>query len=96
MSCPVDAADALAQGLVESRLAACVNLVPRVVSTYRWNEAVQRDDEALLIIKTRADRFDDLRIAVLARHPYELPEIIAVDVTAGHAPYLDWILASVS
>jgi periplasmic divalent cation tolerance protein len=96
VSCPVDAADALAQGLVESRLAACVNLVPRVVSTYRWNEAVQRDDEALLIIKTRADRFDDLRIAVLARHPYELPEIIAVDVTAGHAPYLDWILASVS
>lgn len=91
VSCPIDAADALARALVESRVAACVNVVPRVGSTYRWQDAVQREDEALLLIKSTSARFEDLRAAVLAHHPYELPEVIAVDISAAHAPYLAWI-----
>ncbi|MGQ0698282.1 MAG: divalent-cation tolerance protein CutA [Panacagrimonas sp.] len=96
VSCPVDAADGLATHLVESRVAACVNVIPRIRSTYRWKGEVQRDDEALLIIKTTTERFEDLKRAVLAQHPYELPEVIAVDIAAGHLPYLDWIAECVS
>lgn len=91
VTCPVEAADGLARRLVEARVAACVNVIPRVASTYRWNETVERADEALLIIKTRAERFEELKRTVLAHHPYELPEVIAVDIAAGHAPYLEWI-----
>lgn len=91
VTCPVEAADALARRLVEARVAACVNVIPRVASTYRWNEAVERADEALLIVKTTSARFEELRGTVLAHHPYELPEVIAVDIAAGHAPYLEWI-----
>jgi periplasmic divalent cation tolerance protein len=91
VTCPADQAEALARRLVEARVAACVNVVPKLASIYRWQGAVHTDTEALLIIKTTAARFDDLKRAVLAAHPYELPEVIAVDITAGHAPYLDWI-----
>lgn len=93
VSCPPAAADALARALVEARVAACVNVIPRVLSTYRWNDEVCREDEALLLIKSTTARFEDLRSVVLANHPYELPEVIAVDIAAGHPPYLDWIVA---
>lgn len=96
VSCPQDQADSLAQALIESRVAACVNVVPHIASTYRWRGEVCRDDEALLLIKTTADRFEALRAAVLARHPYELPEVIAVDIAAGSRPYLEWIAHNVS
>lgn len=93
VSCPPDIADALATALVEARVAACVNIVPKLRSIYRWQGEVQRDDEALLVIKTSAERFEDLKREVLARHPYELPEVIAVDIADGHTPYLEWIAA---
>ena len=92
--CTVPDADlgaTLAQELVEDRLAACVNVVPGLTSVYRWQGAVQRDAECLLIIKTRCDRFAALRDALKARHPYELPEIIAVPVSDGLPAYLAWI-----
>ncbi len=95
VTCPVDRADALASALVENRHAACVNIVPQVKSVYRWKGEVQRDDEALLVIKTRAAAFETLKQAVLKLHPYELPEVIAVNVDHGHPPYLDWVLSSV-
>lgn len=93
VTCPVDKADALATLLVETGVAACVNVVPRITSIYRWQGRVERDDEALLVIKSTAERFDDLKAQVLANHPYELPEVIAVDIAAGHLPYLQWIAA---
>lgn len=80
--------------LVAERLAACVNVIPSVRSTYRWQGEVQQDEESLLIIKTTAERFAALKQAVLKSHPYELPEIVAVNLSDGHAPYLDWILNS--
>ena len=93
VTCPVAVAEDLARALIEARVAACVNVLPAVTSVYRWKDEVHHDHEAMLMIKTTAAAFDALEREVLARHPYELPEIIAVDIAAGHAPYLDWITA---
>ena len=95
VTCPVASAETLARALVEARVAACVNVLPSITSIYRWQGAVSRDTEALLLIKTTDVAFDALRREVLAHHPYELPEVIALDVAAGHAPYLEWVAASV-
>jgi len=95
VTCPAAHAEALARCLVEARVAACVNILPAVTSIYRWQDEVSQDTEALLMIKTTADAFEELKREVLALHPYELPEIIAVDIAAGHAPYLAWIAASI-
>lgn len=86
----------LAQALVERRVAACVNVLPGVTSFYRWEGQVQKDEERLLLIKTRTDRFDELRTALVELHPYEVPEVIALDVAAGHGPYLSWLDQSVA
>lgn len=85
----------VARALVERRLAACVNVVPAVRSIYRWKGKVEEDEERLLVIKTRRDRFEALREALVALHPYELPEAVVLTVEAGHAPYLAWIDESV-
>ena len=86
----------LAAALVRHRVAACVNVVPRVESFFRWQGKIERASEALLVIKTRQERFEALRRRVLSLHPYEVPEIIALPLVAGHRPYLDWVGASVS
>ncbi len=83
----------IARALVEERLAACGNVVPGLRSIYRWEGKVQEDAEALLVLKTTRARFDALRARVLALHPYELPEVIALPIEAGSAPYLAWIAA---
>jgi periplasmic divalent cation tolerance protein len=88
-------AERIARELVERRLAACVNVVAAVSSVYRWKGKVESEEERLLLIKTRADRFEVLRETLVALHPYELPEAIAVPIEAGHQPYLDWIDESV-
>jgi periplasmic divalent cation tolerance protein len=86
----------LARTLVERKVAACVNVLPGVTSFYRWEGNVQRDEERLLVIKTRADRFEELRSALVDLHPYEVPEVIALPITAGHGPYLSWLDQSLS
>jgi len=91
-TCPDEAVgERLATALVEEHLAACVNRVSGVASTYRWKGALQHDSEHLLLIKTTRDRFDALRERIVALHPYELPEVIAVDIALGLVPYLTWI-----
>ncbi len=93
-SCPDEAvAERIASTLVEERLAACVNRIPGITSTYRWQAKVQHEHECLLLIKTRSERFDAVRERIVELHPYELPEVIAVDIVLGHAPYLAWIEA---
>jgi len=89
-------AERIARSLVERRVAACVNVVPGVVSVYRWKGEVCRDEERLLIVKTRAEKLPALREALLALHPYELPELVVLPVVAGHEPYLAWVDESVS
>lgn len=81
----------IARALVEERLAACGNVLPAIRSIYRWEEKVQDEAEALLVLKTTRARFEALRERVLALHPYQVPEIIALPVEAGSAPYLAWI-----
>jgi periplasmic divalent cation tolerance protein len=84
-------AERIARALVERRLAACVNVVPGLLSFYRWKGSVQRDDERLLVIKTRRERYAELQHALQALHPYELPEVLALPVEAGSPAYLGWI-----
>ncbi len=71
-------------------------MVPGVASFYRWKGEVCRDEERLLVIKTRAEKVEALREALVALHPYELPELVALPIEAGHAPYLAWLDESVS
>lgn len=77
--------------LVESRLAACVNILPAVASVYRWQDKIERTNEVLLIVKTTQSAYAQLESALKACHPYELPEILAVAVEAGLPDYLNWV-----
>lgn len=87
------AAERIADALVEERLAACVNIVPGLTSVYRWQDQIRRDEELLLVIKTHSDRLDALRQRIDELHPYELPELIAVEAADGLPAYLDWVRA---
>ncbi|MGH8294174.1 MAG: divalent-cation tolerance protein CutA [Steroidobacteraceae bacterium] len=91
-ACPDEAvASRIARELVESRLAACVSRVGPVRSTYRWHGAIQDEPEVLLVIKTVSARFQELEMRLKSLHPYEVPEIIALQVAAGSAEYLSWL-----
>lgn len=91
----VEVAERIGETLVQERLAACANLVPGVRSIFRWKGAVSRESEVLVVIKTTHEALDPLRRRIVELHPYEVPEVIALDVRAGHAPYLDWVRAEV-
>ena len=84
-------AQKIARALGEEGLAACVNIVAPVHSVYRWRGEIQTDQEALLIVKTRADILEKLFQRVKQLHSYELPEIIALPILAGAEDYLHWI-----
>ena len=86
----------LARGLVENRLAACVNILPRVRSFYTWENSVHDDAECQLLIKTTRQRFDALRTWLLDAHPYDEPEIVAVPIADGSDGYLAWVSAQTS
>ena len=86
---------ACARALVDEGLAACVNIIARVRSIYRWKGAVSDENEILCVIKTTRERFEALRARVVTMHPYEVPEVIALGVEAGHEPYLDWLAGAV-
>lgn len=91
-ACP-DSATArhIAESLVGERLAACVNLLPGVTSVYRWRGEVERAEEVLLLAKTTRERLQALSARIVELHPYELPEVIAVDIAGGLPAYLAWI-----
>jgi periplasmic divalent cation tolerance protein len=89
-------AKALAHALVEVRVAACVNIVERVHSVYRWEGRVVDDAEQLLVIKTADTRVEALREALFARHPYEVPEFVVVPVEGTSEAYGAWVLESVA
>ncbi len=93
-ACP-DAASAehIATALVEERLAACVTVLPGARSVYRWQGAVERADECVLLVKARADDYPALERRLLALHPYDVPELLALPVLAGNPAYLAWLEA---
>lgn len=86
-----DVGQAIAQALLDQRLAACVNRLAPVHSLYTWEGKTSEDQELLLLIKSRVDLFERLVPAVKALHPYQVPEIIALPVVMGSQDYLDWI-----
>lgn len=85
------AAKQLAEHLLSQKLAACINILPTMTSLYMWQGKLERGQEHLLLIKTQRDRYEALETEIRNRHPYELPEIIGVPVTAGLSGYLAWI-----
>ena len=87
------AAERLADALIGGRFAACVNILAPCQSVYRWEDALQHDEEHPVLIKTTAERYPELEQAIRAHHPYELPEIVAVPIERGLPAYLDWIVA---
>lgn len=87
-------ASRLAEMLVGARLAACVQILPTIESIYRWQGNVERSEEVLMLAKTTAARFAEMEREVRALHSYETPEVIAVSVSRGSAPYLEWLAAS--
>ena len=89
-------AENLATGLVEGRLAACVNAVPGVKSFYRWQGKIEAETEIQLLIKTRSERFDELAAWISENHPYEVPEIIAIPADRVSDAYLAWAVEQTS
>jgi periplasmic divalent cation tolerance protein len=81
----------IAGKIVEKRLAACVNITAEITSVYWWEDKIQEDSERMLIIKTKSQLFNQLQETVKTHHPYTVPEIIALPLVKGYAPYLDWI-----
>ena len=89
-----DVAGRIASTLVDERLVACVNILPGLRSLYRWEGKLCDEGEVLCLMKTRLDLFPALRDRIAALHPYQVPEIIALPLAAGSAPYLDWVCQS--
>ena len=93
-NCPdEETANRIALAVVEAQLAACVNILPRVQSIYRWQGAVESAVEVPMLIKTTAAAYPALEAAIRERHPYDVPEIIALPITAGLPAYLNWLVA---
>lgn len=82
--------------VVSEGLAACANVVSGVSSIFRWKGAIEREREALVIMKTTRDAVKSLRERLVELHPYELPEVIELDVASGHKPYLAWVADAVT
>ncbi|HEX3692929.1 MAG TPA: divalent-cation tolerance protein CutA [Solirubrobacteraceae bacterium] len=92
---PADARS-LARALVERGLVACANVIDGVMSVYRWQDAVQSDEESLLVLKTTRAALAELERALGELHPYDTFELVALEIAAGSAPYLDWIAGAVA
>ncbi|KAI2803967.1 hypothetical protein RDWZM_001750 [Blomia tropicalis] len=89
-----EVAEELSTKLVESSLVACVNIIPTIQSIYRWQGKVENDRESLMIIKTQANRMDDVIKFVKSNHPYSVPEVIFTPIVAGNPDYLKWVADS--
>lgn len=86
-----DTGSAIVRRLVEEGLVACGNLVPGLLSIYRWEGQVQEDPELLVVLKTHRDRIDELLVRIPELHPYDVPEVLALPVSEGFEPYVDWV-----
>ena len=91
VTCPPQEADRLASDLVTEKLAACVNVIPAISSTYRWQGAVTTDTESLLIIKSHKAFWERLERRIKELHSYDVPEMLCFPIESGHTPYLKWL-----
>lgn len=90
-----DEAEHLGEGMVEARLAACGSVIPTIHSFYFWEGKMQREHEALLLLKTSADQVEKIQAYLQEHHTYSLPELLQVDVSGGSSAYLEWLLEGV-
>ena len=93
---PAGDAPSLARTLVAERLVACVNVLPGVVSTYHWQGRVETEDEVLMMMKTTSERRPAVELRLVELHPYDVPEVLAMPVTSGSLPYMNWVREQVS
>jgi len=93
VSMPREEAREMSKGIVENRLAACVNILPKIESYFRWEDKVEFDEESLLIIKTTVNKFPALTEYIREKHPYELPEIIAMSLADALPEYAAYVKA---
>ena len=93
-TCPMDKSKDLALSLVDERVCACVNIIPKVTSIYHWKDKIVTDEESLLIMKTQEDHKEPLWNAIKEKHPYEVPEFVILPITWGSQDYLNWISSS--
>ncbi|KAI1884500.1 hypothetical protein AGOR_G00227020 [Albula goreensis] len=92
ITCPNEqVAKDLARGMVQKKLAACVNIVPKILSVYEWQGKIEEDNEVLLMIKTRSTKVPALAEYVRSNHPYEVAEVISLPIDQGNPPYLKWL-----
>ena len=89
----LDVGRKLVRQLVERRLIACGNVLPGATSIYRWKDAIEETPEAVILLKTRVEKWEELKQVFPALHPYDVPELIMVPIMGGHKPYLDWLSA---
>ncbi|XP_006001001.1 protein CutA homolog [Latimeria chalumnae] len=92
VTCPNDkVAKEIARGIVEKKLAACVNVIPQITSVYEWKGKIEEDSEILLMIKTRSSKVTALAEYIRSVHPYEVAEVISLPIDQGNPPYLKWL-----
>lgn len=84
-------AKTLAHGLVNNKLAACVNIIPKILSIYEWEGKVNEDSEVLMMIKTTTSKVDDISKYIRDNHPYTVAEVISFPIENGNQPYLEWM-----
>ncbi|MFW9797955.1 MAG: divalent-cation tolerance protein CutA [Candidatus Thorarchaeota archaeon] len=94
-TCPVEKSEALARFLVEKKVCACVNIIPKVTSIYHWKGDIVTDDEALLVMKTESQWVEVLWNAIKNEHPYDVPEYVVLPIKWGSQDYLNWISQNV-
>lgn len=92
----MEKAEEIAEALMRHRLAACVNIIGPIRSIYRWKGVIEREQEYLLLIKTTAERAEELAALIAQMHEYELPEHVELSIDGGSAAYLDWLAAQVA
>ncbi|XP_034661637.1 protein CutA homolog [Drosophila subobscura] len=90
-----ESAKKLAHGIIDRKIAACVNIIPKIESIYMWEGKVTEDDEYLMMIKTRTERIDQLSKFVRENHPHSVAEVISMPIENGNLPYLNWIAQTV-
>ena len=87
----IQKAKEISQKLLEEKLIACSNIIPNINSLYRWEGKICEDNEFLLILKSRKDLFEEINSIITNIHPYEIPEIISVDIKDGNDAYIEWL-----